>query len=172
MVSLSLSLSLFGVTGSMKEEEAGTEANTITTAQMVSIMEESIMTFWDFVRADKHKCLVQNPMLNFLCISQEVEDPNDSTILHSIRKSVHCKELKVRELQRRGRCLIKRLDPVARGEGIEILMALVDIKLVSRVLKMSRISTNHLQWCQKRLGKLGIHKGKVHRARGTVLFPY
>jgi hypothetical protein len=48
----------------------------------------------------------------------------------------------------------------------------VDIKLVSRVLKMSRISTNHLQWCQKRLGKLGIHKGKVHRARGTVLFPY
>lgn len=158
------------VKGSMKE--VGTEANTITAAQLVSILEESIMIFWDFVRSDKHKSLGQHQMLNFLCVSQEVEDPNDSTLLHSMRRSVHCKELKVRELQRRGRCLIKRLDPVARGEGIEILMALVDIKLVSRVLRMSRITTDHLQWCQKRLGKLSIRKGKVHRARGTVLFPY
>lgn len=170
MVSLSLPLCPFDVTGSMKE--AGTEANTITAAQLVSIMEESIMIFWDFVRSDKHKSLVQHQMLNFLCISQEVEDPNDSTLLHSMRRSVHCKELKVRELQRRGRCLIKRLDPMARGEGIEILMALVDIKLVSRVLRMSRISTDHLQWCQKRLGKLSVRKGKIHRARGAVLFPY
>lgn len=162
------------VKGSMKEAgtEEGTEANTITADQLVGIMEESIMTFWDFVKADKHKNLVQHQMLNFLCITQEVEDPNDSTLLHSIRRSVHYKKVKVQELQRRGKCLIKRLDPVARGQGIEILMALVDMKLISRVLKMSRITSDHLQWCQKKLGKLSIREGKVHRARCTVLFPH
>ena len=61
---------------------------------------------------------------------------------------------------------------MARGKGIEILMALLDIKLVSRVLRMSRIITDHLQWCQKRFGKLNIRKGKVHRPHGTILFPY
>ena len=105
------------------------------------------MIFWDFVRFDKHKSLVQHQMLNFFCISQEVEDPNDSSLLHFMRRSIHYKELKVKELESRGRCLIKRLDLVARGKGIEILMALLDIKLVSRVLRMSRIITDHLQWC-------------------------
>ena len=52
MISLKV-LGLDLVKGSM--EEAGTEANTIPAAPLVSIMEESVMILWVFLRSDKHK---------------------------------------------------------------------------------------------------------------------
>ncbi|KAH9295746.1 hypothetical protein KI387_039334, partial [Taxus chinensis] len=143
--------------GSTKAEAlAETETSMVTAAQLVNMMEECILLFSDFVKADKIKSTMPSQLLlNFLCGHQELEDPNDSGLLRAVRKQLHSKELQVRELQRRGRCIIKRLDS-RTGEGLEILMALVDIRLVSRVLKMSRISTDHLQWCQKKLNKLSV----------------
>ncbi|GLJ50207.1 hypothetical protein SUGI_1068580 [Cryptomeria japonica] len=158
--------------GSIKEEEPGTGESMVTATQLVSMMEGCIVLFSEFVKADKMRSTMPSQLLlNFLCANQVLENPNDSTLLHSIRKHLHSKELQVKELQRRGRCIIKRLDPTT-GEGLEILMALVDIKLVSRVLKMSRITTDQLQWCQKKLNKLSVtHRKVLHREPSTVLFP-
>uniref|UniRef100_A0A0D6QYF6 Ribosomal protein L34Ae n=1 Tax=Araucaria cunninghamii TaxID=56994 RepID=A0A0D6QYF6_ARACU len=159
------------IKGSAKAGEvSGPGSATITAKQLVNIMEESIVIFSDFVKADKEKTTMQNQLLNFLCGPQELEDPSDVALLNAVKKHLHFKELKVRELQRRGRCIIKRLDP-RTGEGLEILMALVDIKLVYRVLKMSRITSDQLQWCLKKLNKLGVSHGKVQRGRSTLLFP-
>uniref|UniRef100_A0A0C9RL59 TSA: Wollemia nobilis Ref_Wollemi_Transcript_12761_3126 transcribed RNA sequence n=1 Tax=Wollemia nobilis TaxID=56998 RepID=A0A0C9RL59_9CONI len=159
------------IKGSAKAEEvSGPGSATITAKQLVNLMEESIVIFSDFVRADKEKPTMQNQLLNFLCGPQELEDLSDVPLLNAVKNQLHFKELKVRELQRRGRCIIKRLDP-RTGEGLEILMALVDIKLVYRVLKMSRITSDHLQWCQKKLNKLHVSHGKVQRGRSTLLFP-
>eukprot|EP01018_Ginkgo_biloba_P038492 Gb_33231 [translate_table: standard] len=159
------------VKGSMKAvDQVATGTDTVTAAELVRIMEGTITTFWDFIRSDKEKSSMNQLAHSFLWKDQQLEDPTDSALLKNTRQNLNLKEVKVRDLQRRGRCLLKRLHP-STGEGFEILMALVDIKVVSRVLKMSRITTDHLQWCQKKLNKLSVSEGKVHRECCTVLFP-
>eukprot|EP01018_Ginkgo_biloba_P027320 Gb_23279 [translate_table: standard] len=151
-------------------EEAGTTEDTsVSSTQLVSIMEGAIMTFWDFLKADKEK--PSRLLLNMLWAHQELKDPADSALLHAIKRNLERKEMRLKDLRRRGKCVRKKKSDLSKGEEIEILLGLIDIKIVSRVLKMSRITKDHLRWCEEKLNKLIVCQGKLHRDSSPVLFP-
>jgi hypothetical protein len=84
------------------------------------------------------------------------------------------KEARLQELKRRRKCVRQKLRSdisLSKEEATEILLGFIDIKIISRVLKMSRISKDHLRWCEEKLNKLVVSKGKLHRDYSPVFFP-
>lgn len=100
--------------------------------------------------------------------------------VHKLLKSyiswfVTQKERKLKDLNRASQCLVKRLQK-QRGEeegreNREAFMAQVDMRLVSRVLMMSKPTTDQLMWCQKKLNRISISGRRVHREQWFLLFP-
>lgn len=79
------------------------------------------------------------------------------------------KKMKVKDLRRSRKCLRKRKLKVE--EEMEILMALIDLKIVSRVLRMNDLSEEQLQWCEEKMSKVRIMEGKLQRDSTPLFFP-
>ncbi|CAN0840195.1 hypothetical protein LINGRAHAP2_LOCUS2754 [Linum grandiflorum] len=58
-----------------------------------------------------------------------------------------------------------------RYEDVQLLFGLVDIKIVSRVLRMVRISKEQLIWCEDKMKKLNLAENKLQRDPSPILFP-
>lgn len=54
---------------------------------------------------------------------------------------------------------------------MEILMSLIDLKVVSRVLRMTEITQEQLHWCEQKMAKPTILEGKLHRDSSPLFFP-
>ena len=54
---------------------------------------------------------------------------------------------------------------------MEALMVLIDLKVVSRVLRMAGISEEQLHWCEEKLNKVEVLEGKVQRDSSPLFFP-
>ena len=78
------------------------------------------------------------------------------------------KRKKVKDLRHSRKCLRKR-KPKAEEE-MDILMALIDLKVVSRVLRMNELSEAQLHWCEEKMSKVRIMGGKLQRDYSTPLF--
>lgn len=78
------------------------------------------------------------------------------------------KRVKVKDVRHRGKGLKKRKLKVE--EEIEMLMALIDLKVVSRVLRMEELSEEKLHWCEKKMSKVRVVEGKLCRDYSTPLF--
>lgn len=76
-------------------------------------------------------------------------------------------------LRRKKRCWLKRTNPFDEPQRLEVLFSMIDMKLVSRVLKMSVISTHQLQWGQEKLDDIDFENERVVRGPSTssCLFP-
>ncbi|XAR51742.1 hypothetical protein NMG60_11006460 [Bertholletia excelsa] len=132
---------------------------TITSDLLVETIEESIRIFWRFIRADKDcsnaigKCRTGAPA--------ELQDPADLDLLMEVRANVQKKERKLKELLRCGNCILKRFQKCEEDDSDHVFFffSQVDMKLVSRVLNMSRLTTDQLLWCRQKLDKINF----VHR---------
>lgn len=56
-------------------------------------------------------------------------------------------------------------------EDVQLLFSLVDVKVLSRVLRMGRISKEQLFWCEEKMKKLDLVDGKLWRDPSPTLFP-
>ena len=55
---------------------------------------------------------------------------------------------------------------------MEILMSLIDLKVVSRVLRMAEITQEQLHWCEDKMSKIRIFEGKkLQRDSSPLFFP-
>jgi hypothetical protein len=45
-------------------------------------------------------------------------------------------------------------------EEVQLLFALIDIKVVSRVLRMARLSKEQLLWCEEKMSKLDLSENR------------
>lgn len=137
----------------------------ITSDTLVEILEESIRIFWRFVRADKYKR--QTPM--------EFQKPEDSELFIHLQKDLHKKERKLKEQLRSGNCILKKLRRFKEEEETEdqvlYFFCQVDMKLVSRVLQMSRLTSDQLIWCHNKLSKVSFVNRKIHVEPSFLLFP-
>lgn len=59
----------------------------------------------------------------------------------------------------------------ANPDKVELLLGLIDIKVVSRVLRMARISKEQLLWCEEKMSKLDLSESKLRRDGSPILFP-
>lgn len=56
-------------------------------------------------------------------------------------------------------------------EEVQLFFALIDIKVVSRVLRMAKLSKEQLLWCEEKMSKLDLSNNKLRRDGSPILFP-
>lgn len=78
--------------------------------------------------------------------------------------------MKLKELRRKQKGRKKKSWPATHAE-VEMLFGLIDIKVLSRVLRMERITKEQLLWCEGKMNKLELLDGKLQRDPSPTLFP-
>lgn len=81
------------------------------------------------------------------------------------------KKTKVKDLRRSRKCLRKRKQKRDQEQEMEIVMALIDLKVVSRVLRMNGLSEEQLHWCEEKMSKVRVMDGKLQRDSSPLFFP-
>ncbi|KAJ0988308.1 hypothetical protein J5N97_006664 [Dioscorea zingiberensis] len=153
-----------------KMEELKKGNNAITGEMLEEILEETINVLWDFIKSDKDETPV---ILRGLLRTQvELQDPSDFKIMVDAQAILLKKERKLKDILRTGNCLVKKFKKLREDRSNQdIFFSQVDLKLVSRVLKMPRITTDQLIWCHKKLHKITFSERKVQRETAFLLFP-
>lgn len=80
------------------------------------------------------------------------------------------KEMKLKELRKRMKGWKNKSWP-ATQDGVELFFSLIDVKVMSRVLRMARITKEQLFWCEEKMKKLDLSVGKLQREPSPILFP-
>lgn len=146
-------------------EEKEVTGGRIASALFLQILDDAIQTFMNFLKADRERpCQVITSLFK-----KSSKGSIDPTVLNVFKKCNKKKKLKLKDLQRTRYCFRKR--KLGREEEMEILMSLIDLKVVSRVLRMAEITQEQLQWCEQKMGKLRIFDGKLHRDSSPLFFP-
>ncbi|KAJ8622878.1 hypothetical protein MRB53_031407 [Persea americana] len=136
----------------------------ISSKQFLIILEDAIRTFMNFLRADKRSnCQI---LRDFFKKKQASFDP---TLLHLMKKANKKKKVSLEDVRRRGKCFKKKR--LKGEEEMEILMGLIDLKVVSRVLRMSGLTYEQLQWCEEKMSHVRVWEGKLQRDSSPLFFP-
>ncbi|CAJ2668972.1 unnamed protein product [Trifolium pratense] len=143
----------------------------ITSDMLVEILEESIRIIWRFIRGDKDAS-----NLKIKCHKEhhvELQDTADSQLLVEIRMDLQKKEKKLREILKSESCILKKFQKHNEDGTDPVLyfFSQVDMKLVWRVLNMSRITTDQLAWCRSKLNKINFVNRRIHVEPSFLLFP-
>lgn len=146
------------------------ESDAITSDMILEILEESIRTIWRFIRTDKytHNLLPKSRRV----MEIELQDPADSELLVKVQTELQTKDKRLKDLSRSGSCILRKLRK-HQEDGSDHLhfFSQVDMRLVSRVLNMSRITTDQLVWCHNKLSRINFVKRKIHVEPSFLLFP-
>ncbi|XP_076908476.1 uncharacterized protein LOC143565372 [Bidens hawaiensis] len=156
-------------------KEGRNEGLTIRATDMLQTIEKCIKTFKSFIDLDEKKPWWR-ARSRLSWNRSPLQDPRDFNFLHNITRTLRQKELWMKDLQGKQRCwLRKQVKIMAEAEKREMMFAMIDLKLVSRVLMMSVISTSQLQWCQQKLDSIQISQGRITRPSSSCtdssLFP-
>ncbi|XP_052188567.1 uncharacterized protein LOC127798949 [Diospyros lotus] len=169
--SLKSLLQVPALSGHVEEGEAGSIKGEAESAKEVVLkgIEKCIEAFWIYVKADKKKA--QWNFKSFFWNCPPVEDPRDLRLLADLTDILKNKEQWLKGLQGKKCWLRRAVNPLEESQKKEILFATIDMRLVSRVLKMSMISNSQLKWCQEKLSNIEFKDGKVMREGTCSLFP-
>ncbi|KAH9740087.1 hypothetical protein KPL71_019354 [Citrus sinensis] len=148
----------------MKDEYA------ITSDMLVEIMEESIRIFWRFVRVDKDANIMIQKSRKGTQI--EPQDALDLGLLAEVRTSLQKKEKKLKEILRSGNCILRKFQKQQENsDQVLYFFSQVDMKLVARVLNMTKLTTDQLLWCRNKLDKINFISRRIHVEPAFLLFP-
>ncbi|KAJ4960511.1 hypothetical protein NE237_020421 [Protea cynaroides] len=143
----------------------------ITIAMLTEIIERSMRIFWDFVRADD-KDEASLILKGFWRTQVELQNPADLKLLTEIRTNIQKKDKKLKDILRSGNCIVKRFQKQKEDiSDLILFFSEVDMKLISRVLNMPRITSEQLAWCNKKLNKINFVNRKIYREPSFLLFP-
>ncbi|GMH15304.1 hypothetical protein Nepgr_017145 [Nepenthes gracilis] len=148
---------------SAKEEAEGA----VTIARLVETIDESMHSFWEFLRADREKANLMKG------IQERQIDPLDAELQINIRADLQKKERRLKDLVRSRNCIVKKFQKQHRDCRLndELFIAQVELRLVSRALDMQRLTRNQLLWCRKKLSKIDLVGRKVRVDSSFLLFP-
>ncbi|KAG7023233.1 hypothetical protein SDJN02_14258, partial [Cucurbita argyrosperma subsp. argyrosperma] len=148
-----------------EEKEGGGYGSRISSPSFLMIMEDGIRTYMNFLKADKERpCEI---VASFF--KRNKRAAVDPTLLQLMKKVNQKKRIKLKDLRRAGKCLRKRKLTVE--EEMEILMALIDLRVVSRVLRTADLTEEQLHWCEAKMSKVRILDGKLQRDSSPLFFP-
>ncbi|PSS28739.1 Cobalt-precorrin-5B C(1)-methyltransferase [Actinidia chinensis var. chinensis] len=147
-----------------KKESVVEEENIVLIEILTEFIDESMRVFWEFLRADKDEASRSTHV--------HLQDPSDSELLIDIKTSLQKKERRLKDIVRSGNCIVKKFQKHQEGRmDRALLFAQVELKLVARVLNTSRLTTDQLVWCQKKLNKISFFNRKIHVEPSFLLFP-
>ncbi|KAF8049776.1 hypothetical protein N665_2118s0006 [Sinapis alba] len=159
-----------------RHEGEGRERNE---KQVLKAIERCITVFYDFVKADIKKPLVWERLKISFVNSPlvEVEDPRDIKLYLHLKILLQKKEQSLKEAQGNKKKKTwfkkKKSHPYMEEDENSMLVRFIkiELKLVSRVLQMSLVSSSHLKWCQHKLNNIDFNGGNFSRTSSPVLFP-
>ncbi|KAK7266213.1 hypothetical protein RIF29_18855 [Crotalaria pallida] len=129
---------------------------------LIKIIENSILTFHLFLKKDKKK---SNGVINMFGNQSQLATP-----LQQIQCTLEKKVAKLKELRRKKKGWKKNCWP-QKHEDIQLLLGLIDMKILSRVMRMTRITREQLFWCEEKMKKLDVSNSKLDRDPCPILFP-
>ncbi|KAJ0230860.1 Uncharacterized protein HA466_0304040 [Hirschfeldia incana] len=149
----------------------------IKSEQLVEIMEETIRLFWRFVRFDKltssihdHKSRTKSQIE-----PDHQEDSEDLEMFADVKAELQNKEKRLKDVLKSERCIIRRFkkhkEEDSTEEQVLHFFSQVDMKLVTRVLNMSKLTKDHLVWCHNKLTKISFVNRRLHLDPSFCLFP-
>lgn len=144
----------------------------ITSDMLVEMMEESIRILWRFIRIDKDSSIVTGK--THRTNSLQLQNAGDLELLTEVKKVLHKKERKLKDALRSGNCILKRFGKCREDDGSDQVLCFfsqVDMKLVRRVLNMSKLTTEQIVWCHSKLSKISFEQRKIHVEPSFLLFP-
>ncbi|XAR49784.1 hypothetical protein NMG60_11003923 [Bertholletia excelsa] len=145
------------------QRETGEESDFMVLApDLIRIIESSILTFHLFLKMDKKK---SSGVRNLFGGHNQLATP-----LQQILSSLEKKKMKLKEVLKRMKGWKKKSWP-GTEEEVELLFGLIDVKVLSRVLRMERITKEQLFWCEEKMKKLDLSVGKLQRDPSPILFP-
>ncbi|KAK8526032.1 hypothetical protein V6N12_020513 [Hibiscus sabdariffa] len=143
----------------------------VSDEMLTDIIEESMHVLWEFIRADKDDSSVVSKTPQQAQVAPH--DPIDLELLMDVRADLQKKEKRFKEIQRSTNCIIKKLQRQQGGNLFDhaLFIAQVELKLVSRVLNMLKISTDQLVWCHEKLQRINFRARKIEIEPSFTLFP-
>ncbi|XP_002522431.3 uncharacterized protein LOC8281799 [Ricinus communis] len=142
----------------------------ITSPTLRGIIELSMQVFWEFLRADKDESNVT--FQGNLQAHPNLQDLVDLELFTDVRTDYQKKDRKLKDISRSGNCIVKRFKKQQEnGMHQTLLIAQVEMKLISRVLNMAKVTTDQLIWCHEKLDKINISNRKVFVESSFLLFP-
>ncbi|CAH9088390.1 unnamed protein product [Cuscuta europaea] len=153
------------------DEEKGEEGfcSRIPSDSFLQIMEESIRTFMNFLKADKegHYCQM---IASFFKKSRP--GSADPLLLLNLQKVNKKKKRKLKDMKRTGKWRLRNIK-LKKKDEMEILMAQIDLKVVCRVLRMKEVNGDQLHWCKEKMNKVKIKEdsGMLQRDSSPLFFP-
>lgn len=143
----------------------------INSDELIEILEESIRIFWRFIRADKDSSAAAQKIRKKS--QPELQNPADLELLTQVQAMLQKKEKKLKELLRGGNCVLRKFQKHQEETSDQVLcfFSQVDMKLVRRVLNMSRLTSDQLTWCSSKLSKIVFVHRKLHIEPSFSLFP-
>ncbi|CAE5963574.1 unnamed protein product [Arabidopsis arenosa] len=128
------------------------------------IIRESMSVFWEFLCADKDE------FTSIMKVSHQTQvspqDPLDLELLTDIRTDLQKKEKKLKEILRSQSCIVMKLKKNESKSNVgvkdELLIAQIELRLVSRVMNMSKLTTEKLVWCREKLDRISFNGRKIH----------
>ncbi|XP_076884487.1 uncharacterized protein LOC143533670 [Bidens hawaiensis] len=149
------------------QEMAEEEADMLVRApDLLRIIESSILTFQMFIKMDKNK--KSNGVRNLFGGQGQNQM---ATPLQQVQYSLDKRKVKLKELWKKRKGGKKNEWP-ATEEEVEVLLGLIDVKVMSRVLRMVKITKEHLFWSEEKMKKLVVDmSGKLERDPSPILFP-
>ncbi|KAI3411396.1 uncharacterized protein J3R85_018026 [Psidium guajava] len=137
----------------------------ISSAAFLMIMEDCIQTFMNFLKADK----TRPSQVLAAFFKRRKRSSVDPALLTLMKKFNNKKKMKLKDLRRTRKCIRKR--KLSADEEMEILMGLIDLKVVSRVLRMSDLGEEQLHWAEEKMSKVRVSQGMLQRDSSPLFFP-
>ncbi|XWS34104.1 hypothetical protein CRYUN_Cryun21dG0011000 [Craigia yunnanensis] len=149
----------------------GDQEDAVSSEMLTDIIEEPMHVFWEFLRADQDEANATSKTPQQAQVAPH--DTIDLELLMDVRTDLQKKEKRLKEIQRSTNCIIKKFQRQHQGNLLdhELFVAQVELKLVSRVLNMSKITTDQLVWCHEKLQKLNFSSRKIEIEPSFTLFP-
>ncbi|XP_054784788.1 uncharacterized protein LOC129291460 [Prosopis cineraria] len=128
---------------------------------LVRIIEHSILTFYVFLKRDKKK---PTGVISLFGNQNQLATP-----LQLVQSNLEKKAVKLKELTRKKSW--KKNSWPQKPEDIQLFLGLIDVKIISRVLRMTRITKEQLIWCEEKIKKLDLSNSRLERDPSPILFP-
>ncbi|XP_050372911.1 uncharacterized protein LOC126790633 [Argentina anserina] len=151
-----------------KHGMGGEEEDLIIVSEMLmKIIEESMQLFWTFLRSDERNAVLRS-------LQESQVEHKDLELLIDIRKDLQKKEKKLKDIQRTGNCVVKKFQKQHQDQDRlehSLFIAQVELRLVLRVLNMSKLTSDQLVWCHEKLDNINFVHRKVLMEPSFLLFP-
>ncbi|XP_031386193.1 uncharacterized protein LOC116199810 isoform X2 [Punica granatum] len=153
-----------------KKAKGGAE-DAVPYPALMEIIEESIRLFWDFVRSDKE----EGDAIHRACKKTQFNllDATDLELLIATRNHLQKKEKKLKDIVRSGNCIVRRFQKHRNqaDQTLLLVLAQVEVRLISRVLNMAKVTKDQVLWCCEKLDRINFVSRKIYVEPSFLLFP-